>query len=81
MRSMDLDSRTSDEFCITFLGLCDYPDVEEWDIPFPSEKPRGGRPTPSGQDPIKVVHYSDIHIDQLYVEGSSTDCNKPICCR
>ncbi|KAK7409706.1 hypothetical protein QQX98_008087 [Neonectria punicea] len=32
------------------------------------------------KNPVKVVHYSDIHIDPLYAEGSNTKCTKPICC-
>ncbi|KAF7542515.1 hypothetical protein G7Z17_g11503 [Cylindrodendrum hubeiense] len=81
IRGMTIGSRTSKEFCITFLGICEYPDVRQWSVPFPSEKPTTARPAPSGKDPIKVVHYSDIHIDPLYVEGSNTECTKPICCR
>ena len=78
---MTVGSRTAQEFCITFLGLCEYPAIKQWSVPFPSPKPSGGRPAPSGRDPVKVVHYSDIHIDPLYVAGSSAECNKPICCR
>lgn len=81
IRGMTIGSRTSKEFCITFLGICEYPDVRQWSVPFPSTKPTTGRPAPSGRDPIKVVHYSDIHIDPLYVEGSNAKCTKPICCR
>lgn len=78
---MKIGTKSSDNFCITFLGLCPYPKIDEWAVPFPSKKPSRGRPSLSGKEPIKIVHYSDIHIDPLYVEGSSTDCNKPICCR
>ena len=68
--------------CITFLGLCSYPEVTPWSVPFPSPKPAGKtRPAPSGQPPIKVVHYSDIHIDHLYTPGANANCTKPICCR
>ncbi|KAJ6438415.1 Sphingomyelin phosphodiesterase [Purpureocillium lavendulum] len=81
IRKMKLGSRTSDAFCTTVLGLCGYPDVASWNVPFPSPKPAGGRPKPSGKKPLKVVHYSDIHIDPLYVTGSSANCTKPICCR
>ncbi|KAI5461391.1 Metallo-dependent phosphatase-like protein [Mariannaea sp. PMI_226] len=81
LRSMSIGSRTSEEFCTTFLGLCAYPEVQQWNVPFPSSKPSKSRPAPSGKKPIKVVHYSDIHIDPLYVEGSNSNCTKPICCR
>ncbi|KND93980.1 Sphingomyelin phosphodiesterase [Tolypocladium ophioglossoides CBS 100239] len=81
IRNMDIGSRTSKAFCTTFFGLCGYPEVAAWNVPFPSPKPSRSRPKPSGKDPIKIVHYSDIHIDPLYVPGSSTECKKPICCR
>ncbi|KAH7165955.1 Metallo-dependent phosphatase-like protein [Dactylonectria macrodidyma] len=81
IRNMKIGSRTSKEFCITFLGICEYPEVQKWSVPFPSKKPASARPAPSGKKPIKVVHYSDIHIDPLYVEGSNAECTKPICCR
>jgi sphingomyelin phosphodiesterase len=81
IRAMSLSSKTSDNFCITFMGLCSYPAVDAFTVPFPSAKPAGGRPAPSGQVPIQIVHYSDIHVDPFYVPGSSTNCTKPICCR
>ncbi|RFU77156.1 sphingomyelin phosphodiesterase [Trichoderma arundinaceum] len=81
LRKMDLGSTTSQLFCGSFLGLCAEPAVPQWKIPFPSAKPQTGRPVPSGKQPLKVVQYSDIHIDPLYVSGSSSNCTKPICCR
>ncbi|KAM0452211.1 hypothetical protein ACHAPV_008764 [Trichoderma viride] len=81
LRNMDLGSETAQLFCESFLGLCAEPTVPKWNVPFPSPKPSTGRPAPSGKTPLKVVQYSDIHIDPLYVSGSSTNCTKPICCR
>ncbi|KAF4984349.1 hypothetical protein FZEAL_460 [Fusarium zealandicum] len=81
LRNMVIGSKTSQLFCITFLGVCKYPAVEPWSVPFPPKTSARKRPAPSGRDPIKVVHYSDIHIDQLYTEGSNAKCRKPICCR
>ena len=77
---MKLGSKTSKLFCIQFLGLCSYPAVDTYNVPL-SPKPPGSRPTPSGQEPIQIVHYSDIHIDQFYVPGSASNCSYPICCR
>lgn len=81
IREMKLGSKTSDLFCITFLGLCSYPDVTPFEPEFPSPRPNIEGPGPSCRDPIKVVHIADTHIDPLYVEGASTECGKPICCR
>ncbi|KAL3951785.1 hypothetical protein ACCO45_013502 [Purpureocillium lilacinum] len=82
LRNITTKSKPADEFCRTFLGVCEAPPVDTWAVPFPS--PRScdqRRPAPSGKKPIQVVHYSDIHIDPLYVAGSSTKCGKPTCCR
>ncbi|KAK3062096.1 hypothetical protein LTS18_004828 [Coniosporium uncinatum] len=82
LREMKVPSHTSQLFCAHFLGLCGYPDVVPYTVSFPSPKPApAGRPAPSGQEPIQIVQYSDIHIDPFYVTGSNTDCGKPVCCR
>jgi sphingomyelin phosphodiesterase len=81
IRHFNPGSRTAQLFCVGLFGTCGYPELDEWDVPLPSSKPAGRRPPPSGQKPLKVVHYSDIHIDPLYTEGANTECTKPICCR
>jgi sphingomyelin phosphodiesterase len=81
LRGMSIPSHTSQLFCITFFGLCSYPPVTPYTIPFPSPKPAKTRPPPSGQSPIQIVHYSDIHVDPFYEEGANYNCTKPICCR
>lgn len=81
LRNVAIRSKTSQHFCVTFLGLCHYPTIDEWEVPVPPDHLRRKRPVSSGRDPIRVVHYSDIHVDQLYTEGSNSECNKPICCR
>jgi sphingomyelin phosphodiesterase len=81
LRNMNIGSETSKKFCIAFFGLCPYPDIDQWNIPFTSAKPSGGRPAPSGQTPIQIVHFSDIHIDPMYVDGANANCTDPICCR
>jgi sphingomyelin phosphodiesterase len=81
LRQMKIGSTTSKVFLSTFLGVCAYPSVDTYTVPFPSPKPAGNRRVPGTKTPLKVVQYSDIHIDQFYVPGSSTNCTKPICCR
>ena len=78
---MSIPSHTSQLFCITFFGLCSYPPVTPYTVPFPSPKPAKTRPSPSGQSSIQIVHYSDIHVDPFYEEGANYNCTKPICCR
>ncbi|KAE8441924.1 hypothetical protein EG329_004182 [Mollisiaceae sp. DMI_Dod_QoI] len=81
LRSMTIGSHTSQLFCITFLGLCPYPAVTQHTIQFPSAKPAKSRPAASGQTPLQIVHFSDIHVDPFYETGASYNCTKPICCR
>jgi sphingomyelin phosphodiesterase len=78
---MSIGSHTSQLFCITFFGLCPYPAVTQYTVPFPSPKPSSSRPGVSGETPIQVVHFSDIHVDPFYETGASYNCTKPICCR
>ncbi|KAJ3552028.1 hypothetical protein NPX13_g11215 [Xylaria arbuscula] len=61
--------------------MCEFPEVEEYEVAFPSPKPKTRRPKPSGKSPLRVVHYSDIHIDPWYTEGADANCTKFICCR
>ena len=78
---MSVPSHTAQLFCITFFGLCPYPPVTPYTVPIPSPKPSTSRPASSGQAPIQVVQFSDIHVDPFYETGSSYNCTKPICCR
>ncbi|KAF7872568.1 hypothetical protein EAF04_003488 [Stromatinia cepivora] len=81
LRKMSLGTPTSQLFCITFFGLCDFPAVTPYTVPFPSAKPATQRPAVSGKTPLKIVHFSDIHVDREYQVGANSNCTKPICCR
>ncbi|KAI1352170.1 Metallo-dependent phosphatase-like protein [Xylaria sp. FL0043] len=81
LRSLHVGSKTSRLVCVALFGMCSFPDVEEYEVSFPSPKPERRRPKPSGLSPLRVVHYSDIHIDPWYTEGADADCTKFICCR
>ncbi|CEJ62002.1 hypothetical protein PMG11_10517 [Penicillium brasilianum] len=81
IKNMHVGSHTAKTLCSALVGLCDFPDVRPFDLAFPSPKPAHNRPPPSGKPPIKVVHFSDTHVDLSYEIGSNYDCSKPICCR
>ncbi|KAJ5665706.1 uncharacterized protein N7477_008154 [Penicillium maclennaniae] len=81
LKNLKLGSHTAKTFCASLVGLCDFPAVRPYKLPFPSAKPPISRPPPSGKPPIKVVHFSDTHVDLSYETGSNFDCTKPICCR
>ncbi|KAK2603211.1 hypothetical protein N8I77_009685 [Diaporthe amygdali] len=82
LRNMNIPSKTSELFCMTIFGLCQWPEVDTSYSVSLSEKPANAtRPEPSGQTPLKVVHISDIHVDLNYTTGASYNCTKNICCR
>ncbi|KAI8964894.1 sphingomyelin phosphodiesterase [Daldinia sp. FL1419] len=81
LRGLSVGSRTSRLVCVALMRLCQHPEVVPYNVSFPSPKRLTGRPPPSGLEPIQVVHFSDIHVDPLYVEGANANCTKPICCR
>lgn len=83
IRTMEVGSPSSTQFCMSFLGVCSAPKIATWNVEFASKKPCSVTKNEkvSGKKPIQVIHYSDIHIDPLYEKGSSTNCKKPTCCR
>lgn len=34
-----------------------------------------------GREPLKVVLFSDLHMDFDYTPGMNNNCGKPLCCR
>lgn len=80
LRQMTIGTKTSQLFCLTIFGLCQWPDVADYTVSM-TDKPDTSRPASSGKTPIQVVHISDIHIDLNYTTGASYDCTKNICCR
>ncbi|KFY10317.1 hypothetical protein V491_07711 [Pseudogymnoascus sp. VKM F-3775] len=81
LREIKIGSATSKTLCASLIGLCPYPEVTPYAIPFPKPKPDTKRPVASGQAPIQVVHISDTHVDLSYEIGANYNCTKPICCR
>lgn len=82
LRYMDIPSKTSELFCLTVFGLCQWPDVDtSFSLGLSAKPANASRPAPSGQTPLQVVHISDIHVDRNYTAGASYNCTKNICCR
>ncbi|KAK2594361.1 hypothetical protein QQS21_007921 [Conoideocrella luteorostrata] len=82
VRTMEAGSPSSIQFCVSFLGVCDVPKVDEWSVSLPAKESCAAEgKAVSGKKPLQVIQYSDIHIDPLYEEGASTKCKKPTCCR
>ncbi|KAI1153513.1 Metallo-dependent phosphatase-like protein [Nemania diffusa] len=81
LRGLKIGSKTSRLICVALFGSCSFPEVEAFEVSFPSPKPERRRPRSSGLSPLRVIHYSDIHIDPWYTEGAEANCTKFICCR
>ncbi|QIX01469.1 hypothetical protein AMS68_006986 [Peltaster fructicola] len=81
LRGMIPGSHSSIVLCASFFGLCPYPAPRDYTVKFPSAKPDTSTPAPSGGQPLKFVHFSDIHVDLSYEVGANYNCTKPICCR
>ncbi|KAG6007591.1 hypothetical protein E4U21_005789 [Claviceps maximensis] len=82
LRTIEIGTPSSMHFCASFFGVCDLPPVDEWNMKLPPiEICSGEYKAVSGEKPLQIIHYSDVHVDPLYKEGASTNCKKPICCR
>lgn len=86
LRDLVIGSKTAQIFCTTLLGLCEYPEVEPYTVPVPPQPINTtarmiATVNVTGRPVFKVAHFSDIHIDPLYVVGSNANCSKPMCCR
>lgn len=47
--------------------MCTLPPIKPWQVPFPKDKPDIERVWQSkGREPVKVMHFSDVHIDREY---------------
>lgn len=71
LRQMTIGTTTSQLFCWTVLGLCQWPDITDYTISM-TDKPNTSRPISSGQTPIQVVHISDIHVDLITLREQAT---------
>lgn len=38
-------------------------------------------PTPRSPDDLKIIHVTDLHYDEHYLEGGLGNCADPVCCR
>jgi hypothetical protein len=63
LREMTVGTKTSELFCLTIFGLCQWPDVDTSFTLDLGTKPDTSRPVSSGEAPIQVVHISDIHVE------------------
>ncbi|KAJ6086657.1 hypothetical protein N7467_005571 [Penicillium canescens] len=93
LRNIEPSSTAGILLCIGLMGICEYPSVSLLKVSFPtdgdsrdlsaSKRPlMAERPSKSKRlAPLRIAHFSDIHVDQLYITGANANCSKPMCCR
>ena len=78
---------TADEICGFVIGdVCAIPynPYHDWEValpPIPKPSLISQQVVNNGGQPLKVLHLSDTHFDPYYHEGSTANCNEPLCCR
>lgn len=82
------DTISVDNMCgFIVAGSCvnenEFLPVFDWNVTFPSpEPPYVPPPQPDPTSPkIRILHMSDTHYDEQYLEGSISSCDEPMCCR
>ncbi|KAI0061958.1 sphingomyelin phosphodiesterase [Artomyces pyxidatus] len=82
LRALDTTGPTATQLCDAAFGLCQPLPVNPFTVTFPEPAPAQPKKFVSrGRPPIKVVHFSDVHIDRQYTVGADANCTKNICCR
>ncbi|KAJ5233042.1 hypothetical protein N7468_005998 [Penicillium chermesinum] len=87
LRNMVIPSHTSTLFCGTIFGLCDYPDITEYTVQFPSDKPANAtRPARAEKRLFKLfISATSTSTFPTRREPSTStvnyNCTKNICCR
>lgn len=81
LRSINPLGHSAKKLCDGLLGLCQPPDVNSYTVPMPAAPTTPKKFVSTGKTPLRVVHFSDIHVDRNYTVGADSVCTKPICCR
>ncbi|KAI9290572.1 Metallo-dependent phosphatase, partial [Neoconidiobolus thromboides FSU 785] len=68
--------------CYTLGNICPFPNLnlKELKLPEVSNKPKVINES-NKTDIGYILHISDLHYDENYIEGSEADCSEPICCQ
>lgn len=72
--------------CAYMFGLCPLPAPPAVDantlFKGKAQKPAPAQLSPSKKQPLKILHFSDYHLDPRYVVGSEASCGVgTLCCR
>ena len=82
--AMDMTGDDGQTLCAYMFGTCDLPPVPKLNqtaLFKGTRKPAPKTLKPCTKEPLKVLHFSDYHLDQRYVVGSEANCGGSLCCR
>jgi hypothetical protein len=82
--AMDMQGQDGQTLCAFMFGTCALPPPPHLDVNAlfkGTTKPAPVSLVPSKREPLKVLHFSDYHLDLRYVVGSEANCGGSVCCR
>lgn len=82
--AMDMQGQDGQTLCAYMFGTCTLPAPPQLDLNAlfkGTTKPAPVSLVPSKKEPLKVLHFSDYHLDLRYVVGSEANCGGSLCCR
>lgn len=82
--AMNMQGQDGQTLCAFMLGTCSLPAPSPLNLTAlfkGTKKPAPVSLVPSKKKPLKVLHFSDYHLDLRYVVGSEANCGGSLCCR
>jgi hypothetical protein len=82
--AMDMQGQDGQTLCAFMFGTCALPPPPPLNMSAlfkGTTKPAPVSLVPSKREPLKVLHFSDYHLDLRYVVGSEANCGGNLCCR
>jgi hypothetical protein len=82
--AMNMRGQDGQTLCAFMFGTCSLPAPPPLDLNAlfkGTKKPGPVSFVPSKKPPLKVLHFSDYHLDLRYVVGSEANCGGSLCCR
>ena len=81
--AMQMSGDDGQILCAYMFGTCDLPPVPKLNqtaLFKGTTKPPPKPLKPCKKEPLKVLHFSDYHLDQRYVVESEANCGGSLCC-
>lgn len=78
---LDLSSLHACSIVLQDYG-CESDTIVEWAVDIPEKLTEVPDPDLSLTEPLKILHFSDLHYDPLYqAAGGLAVCDRPVCCQ